>query len=212
MDLNTLSRLLKELILTHDRVSLPGMGSFMAELAPSVFSDRALVIHPPFRRLLFRTSEAWNDELLENLYAQEMKIDLLDAKGRIQSFLNSFKNELNSKKILIIPDFGTMKATDQNDYFFVAEKELFIYPDAYGLEPINVKILAKPGQIEELNYKVPKEKVPLSKTAKQSIAVFAVLFTVIAIIVLMVIFKNEIRPVWEWLLYNREERELLRQL
>jgi len=212
MDLNTLSRLLKELILTHDRVSLPGMGSFMAELAPSFFSDRALVIHPPFRRLLFRTSEAWNDELLENLYAQEMKIDLLDAKGRIQSFLNSFKNELNSKKILIIPDFGTMKATDQNDYFFVAEKELFIYPDAYGLKPINVKILAKPGQIEELNYKVPKEKVPLSKTAKQSIAVFAVLFTVIAIIVLMVIFKNEIRPVWEWLLYNREERELLKQL
>ena len=200
MDLNTLSRLLKELILTHDRVSLPGMGSFMAELAPSVFSDRALVIHPPFRRLLFRTSEAWNDELLENLYAQEMKIDLLDAKGRIQSFLNSFKNELNSKKILIIPDFGTMKATDQNDYFFVAEKELFIYPDAYGLKPINVKILAKPGQIEELNYKVP------------TIAVFAVLFTVIAIIVLMVIFKNEIRPVWEWLLYNREERELLKQL
>lgn len=200
MDLNTLSRLLKELILTHDRVSLPGMGSFMAELAPSVFSDRALVIHPPFRRLLFRTSEAWNDELLENLYAQEMKIDLLDAKGRIQSFLNSFKNELNSKKILIIPDFGTMKATDQNDYFFVAEKELFIYPDAYGLKPINVKILAKPGQIEELNYKVP------------TIAVFAVLFTAIAIIVLMVIFKNEIRPVWEWLLYNREERELLKQL
>lgn len=200
MDLTTLSRLLKELILTHDRVSLPGMGSFMAELAPSVFSDRALVIHPPFRRLLFRTSEAWNDELLENLYAQEMKIDLLDAKGRIQSFLNSFKNELNSKKILIIPDFGTMKATDQNDYFFVAEKELFIYPDAYGLGPINVKILAKPGQIEELNYKVP------------TIAVFAVLFTVIAIIVLMVIFKNEIRPVWEWLLYNREERELLKQL
>lgn len=200
MDLTTLSRLLKELILTHDRVSLPGMGSFMAELAPSVFSDRALVINPPFRRLLFRTSEAWNDELLENLYAQEMKIDLLDAKGRIQSFLNSFKNELNSKKILIIPDFGTMKATDQNDYFFVAEKELFIYPDAYGLKPINVKILAKPGQIEELNYKVP------------TIAVFAVLFTAIAIIVLMVIFKNEIRPVWEWLLYNREERELLKQL
>lgn len=200
MDLTTLSRLLKEIILTHDRVSLPGMGSFMAELAPSVFSDRALVIHPPFRRLLFRTSEAWNDELLENLYAQEMKIDLLDAKGRIQSFLNSFKNELNSKKILIIPDFGTMKATNQNDYFFVAEKELFIYPDAYGLGPINVKILAKPGQIEELNYKV------------STIAVFAVLFTVIAIIVLMVIFKNEIRPVWEWLLYNREERELLKQL
>ena len=48
-------------------VSLPGMGGFIAELAPSVFSDRATVIHPPYRRILFRTSEVWNDGVLEAL-------------------------------------------------------------------------------------------------------------------------------------------------
>lgn len=232
MDLSTLSRLLRELLLTHDRVSLPGMGSFIAELAPSVFSDRALVIHPPFRRVLFRTSEVWNDELLENLYATEQNTDLNTAKEKIQLFIREFINELNIKKNIIIPGFGTMKAIDQKDYFFVADKGLFIYPEAYGLEPINIKLLSKPGRIELLNYKetnklyqpqpekapkikVPKEKMPrtpLSKSAKRTIMTFVILFILIALFALMVIFKDDLKPFWEWVLYNSDDRELLKQL
>jgi len=234
MDLITLSKLLRELLLTHDRVSLPGMGSFIAELAPSVFSDRALVIHPPFRRVLFRTSEVWNDELLENSYAAEINSDFKTAKEKIQLFIKEFVNELNIKKSIKIPDFGTMRATDQRDYFFVADKDLFIYPEAYGLEPINVKLLNKPGRIELLSYretnrlyqpqvdkeptvKVPrikakKIKEPLSKSAKRTILILSILSIVVAIIVLMVVFKDELQPFWEWLLYNSEDRQLLKQL
>ncbi|OFY38389.1 MAG: hypothetical protein A2X18_02650 [Bacteroidetes bacterium GWF2_40_14] len=234
MDLITLSKLLRELLLTHDRVSLPGMGSFIAELAPSVFSDRALVIHPPFRRVLFRTSEVWNDELLENSYAIEINTDFRTAKEKIQAFMKEFVNELNIKKSIKIPDFGTMRATDQRDYFFVADKDLFIYPEAYGLEPINVKLLNKPGRIELLSYKetnklyqpqpdkeskikmprikAKKIKEPLSKSAKRTILTFSVLSAIVAIIVLMVVFKDQLQPFWEWLLYSSDDRELLKQL
>ncbi len=220
MDINTLSSLLRELILTNDRVSLPGMGSFIAEIAPSVFSDRAMVIHPPFRRLLFRTNEIWNDELLENLYAKEAGLDIEVAKGRLSVFLKDFKNELNSRKSVRIPDFGTMRATDQNDYFFVVDKDIFIYPDAYGLEPINIKLLPKPGLIEVLNYRelkkvrkplkisfpkqgktskqevvptiarTPKEKKKLSKRAKRSIIILSVIFGSIALIPLMGVIQR----------------------
>ena len=233
MDLITLSKLLRELLLTHDRVSLPGMGSFIAELAPSVFSDRALVIHPPFRRVLFRTSEVWNDELLEKSYAAEINSDFKTAREKLQLFIKEFVNELNIKKSIKIPDFGTMRATDQLDYFFVADKDLFIYPEAYGLEPINVKLLNKPGRIELLNYKdtnrsyqpqadkpaivkVPrikakKIKEPLSRSAKRTIWTFTIISVIVAIIVLMVVFKDVLQPFWEWILYSREDRELLKQ-
>ena len=267
MDLNILSRLIKELILTHDRVSLSDMGSFVAELAPSVFSDRAMVIHPPFKRLLFRTSETWNDELLENLYAKEMNVDLKTAKHTIHTFIKDFRDELNNKKSIAIADFGTMRATGQNEYYFVAEKDLFIYPETYGLEPINVKKLAKPGLIEIVenskgyrpenksyrqgskdykqeikshrsdnksfdpdssaynqegsykqeskSYKPAKEKSErkkISKGAKRTIVFFVILFLIIGLLALMIVFKDQLRPIWEWLLYSSDERNLLKQI
>ena len=40
MDIDFLAKMVKELLLDNDKVALPGLGSFVAEMAPSVFSDR----------------------------------------------------------------------------------------------------------------------------------------------------------------------------
>jgi hypothetical protein len=148
MDLDLFSGIIRKLILVHDRVSLPGMGSFIAETAPSVFSDRAMVIHPPFRRILFRPGEIWNDGILEDAYAREFSLDDDVARKEIAEFVSYLKGELNTHKSVRIPEFGTMRATEQNDYFFVAEKGLFNYLEAFGLEPLNIKILPKKGEVE----------------------------------------------------------------
>jgi nucleoid DNA-binding protein/preprotein translocase subunit SecG len=148
MDLDLFSGIIRKLILVHDRVSLPGMGSFIAETAPSVFSDRAMVIHPPFRRILFRPGEIWNDGILEDAYAREFSLDDDVARKEIAEFVSYLKGELNTHKSVRIPEFGTMRATEQNDYFFVAEKGLFNYLETFGLEPLNIKILPKKGEIE----------------------------------------------------------------
>ncbi|MHC1780443.1 MAG: hypothetical protein AB9922_09415 [Bacteroidales bacterium] len=171
MDINLFSKILRELILEHDRVSLPGMGSFIAEMAPSVFSDRALVIHPPFRRILFRTSEIWNDGLLEGRYATERGVSEDVAKHEISEFIKRLKIDLNTNKSYKIPEFGSMRATEQNDYFFVADKELFNYIEGFGLEPINIRILSKRGEVEKLSGKpmerffkgIPKDLLGVNK-------------------------------------------------
>jgi len=233
MDLQTLSKLLKDLITVHDRVSLPGLGGFVTELAPSVFSDKAMVIHPPFRRVLFKPTETWNDELLENLYADQADITVEDAKRELSSFLKEFKTDLNKQKSVILPEFGTMRSTEQHDYFFVADKDLFIYPGAYGLEPINIKILPKRGVVEVLTGKKSSIPAPPARRAyeqatpvtnqKQKVknkkkksnwgtVILTFLLLAVIILALMVIFKDQARPVWEWLLYSQEERELVRQL
>jgi nucleoid DNA-binding protein len=343
MDLELISKILKALILENDRVSLPGMGSFIAEMAPSVFSDRARVIHPPFRRILFRPSEIWNDQLLEKEYAANKGVSEEEARRDISELVKSLKSELNVAKSVRIPEFGTMRATEQNDYFFVADKDLFNYTETFGLKPVNVKLMPKRGQVEELTGKpvpnffhkeshdplireiqhgrlltptvhepviedvvlsqpdiepdiqpviqpviqpesqpmdsqpVEKQHIdlqfdepesadsqpvqieevvqtkevshsahsqtdesqplvsehrPASKPARYSeivspkndeskksdsgkfvkrvIMILGIIFTVIVVIVLLYVFKDELRPFWEWILYNKEERELLR--
>ncbi len=153
MDINLLSKIFRELILEHDRVSLPGVGSFIAEVAPSVFSDRGLIIHPPFRRILFRTSEIWNDGMFQKKYAEERGVTDEIAGHEIAKFVKELKHELNTNKSFKIPDFGSMRATEQNDYFFVADKELFNYLESFGLVPVNIKVLSKRGELERLSGK-----------------------------------------------------------
>ena len=51
MDIDLLAKMVKEAILDHDNVTLPGVGCFVAELVPSTFSDKGYTINPPYRRL-----------------------------------------------------------------------------------------------------------------------------------------------------------------
>ena len=306
MDIDFLSGILKELVLKNNRVSLPGLGSFIAEMAPSVFSDRAMVIHPPFRRILFRPSEIWNDGLLEEAYAQKKGISPENAAEEISAFVKELRGVLNSDKSYRIPEFGTMRATEQNDYFFVADKKLFNYLETFGLEPVNIKLLPKIGEVEPLTGKpeqtLPVVTAPVSEQAdkpnqkptpepepvpepipepipepehvpepisepisepipepepvpehipeptpepepvtepapepvpepapepislldtvpvapakgggfvRKVVITLSVIFILILIVVLLFVFKDQLRPFWEWILYTKEERELL---
>ena len=59
-----------------------------------------------------------------------------------------------------------------------------------------------------------KTKQVKGKKKKTNIwsVLFVFLLLIIIVVALMVVFKDEARPIWEWLLYSREERELLRQM
>lgn len=175
MDINLLSQLLKELILEHDKVSFISMGSFMAEVMPASVSDRGMVINPPYRRLYYRFSEKSNDKLLINLYAERENISVEEAESRMVIFLREFREELNREKLVVFPGLGRMKASISNEYFFIADEDIDIYPDGLGLEPIRMKVLKreesisndKPKNIEE-SPKVEKiEESPAEKVVEE---------------------------------------------
>ena len=150
MDITFLSKILRELILYNDRVSLPGLGSFVAEIVPSVFSDGGMVIHPPTRRISFRVSESWNDGILEGRYAEEQNISLDESADGFKALAEEIRVQLNSKKSYALPGFGTLRATDQNDYFFITDKDMLTYIESFGLESLNIKVLQQTGSIEQL--------------------------------------------------------------
>lgn len=175
MDINLLSQLLKELILEHDKVSFISMGSFMAEVMPASVSDRGMVINPPYRRLYYRFSEKSNDKLLINLYAERENISVEEAESRMVIFLREFREELNREKLVVFPGLGRMKASISNEYFFIADEDIDLYPDGLGLEPIRMKVLKreesisdnKPKNIEE-SPKVGKiEESPAEKVVEE---------------------------------------------
>ena len=138
MDIDLLSKMVKELILDNDRVVLPGLGSFVAEIVPSTFSDKGYTINPPYRRLFFRSKPDEGEKLVK-FYAESNNVELEIAERIIKDFVEELKNVLHTKKTVVFPGLGRLRATKENNIFFVADEDLDIYPAGFGLEPISLK-------------------------------------------------------------------------
>lgn len=131
--------MVKELILDKDEVSLPGVGTFVAEMVPSVFSDKGYTINPPYKRLSFRQKGTGDDSLLIDFYARCNNLDIATASRIIREFLHEMRHVLETRKSIVFPGLGKLRATRENYFFFVADEDLDIYPEGFGLEPISLK-------------------------------------------------------------------------
>ena len=138
MDIDLLSKMVKELILDNERVVLPGLGSFVAEIVPATFSDKGYTINPPYRKLYFRSKPDEGSDLIP-FYAKSNSVSEEIAEKVIVDFVTELKAVLFQKKTVIFPGLGRLRATKENNVFFVADEDLDIYPEGFGLEPISLK-------------------------------------------------------------------------
>ena len=100
MDIDLLSRIVKELITDHDKVGLPGLGTFVAEVVPASFSDKGYTINPPYRRLSFHPDNTEAD-LLVKFYSDSNHVPLEASRVYITEFLSvdifaAFRTESSS--------------------------------------------------------------------------------------------------------------------
>lgn len=138
MDIDLLSKMVKELILDNDRVVLPGLGCFVAETVPAYFSDKGYTINPPYRKLYFRARPDEGDALVR-FYAKSNDLSYEVAEKIIRDFVAELKSVLHVKKAVVFPGLGRLRATKENNVFFIADEDLDIYPEGFGLEPISLK-------------------------------------------------------------------------
>ena len=138
MDIELLSRMVGELILDSEEVSLPGLGTFVTEMVPAAFTDKGYTINPPYRRLYFRQKET-ADSSLVRLYASSNHLDLQTASSILSKFIKELREQLIAKKTVVFPGLGRLRATRENTFFFIADESLNIYPEGFGLEPVSLK-------------------------------------------------------------------------
>lgn len=140
MDIDLLSRVVEELITDHDKVGLPGLGTFVAEVVPASFSDKGYTINPPYRRLSFHPDNTEADLLVE-FYSDSNHVPLEASRVYITEFLSELKQVLIQRKTVIFPGLGRLRATKENNFFFVPDEDLDIYPDGFGLQPVSMKYI-----------------------------------------------------------------------
>ena len=138
MDIDLLSKMVKELILDDDKVVLPGLGCFVAEIVPAYFSDKGYTINPPYRKLYFRARPDEGGSLID-FYARSNGVSHEVAEKIIKDFVSELKAVLHAKKVVVFPGLGRLRATKENNIFFIANEDLDIYPEGFGLEPVSLK-------------------------------------------------------------------------
>ncbi len=138
MDVALLSRMVGELMPDLDSLSLPGLGTFRAELMGASFSDKGYTINPPYRRLTFSSSET-QDGLLADAYASSNGITPQEADKLLRAFSATLARELRSVKSVELPGLGRLRATREDHFFFVPDQDLDISPEACGLKSVSLR-------------------------------------------------------------------------
>ncbi len=166
MDIDLLAKLVRDIILEEDEVTLPGVGTFVAETVPASFSDKLYTINPPYRRLSFRQRQG-KDDFLVHRYASISGLDEERSREILKAFLSEMKEVLKIRKTIIFPNLGRLRATKENHFFFICDEDSDIYPQGFGLESVSLKA-RDTGNIPRLELVVPDTPAPAPAPAPTS--------------------------------------------
>ena len=225
MEINLFSKCIKELIVENDRVDVPYLGTFVAEMMPATYSDRQATIHPPYRRMTFHKADVTlaDGGLLLDKVRREIGVSLDQAGVELGWCLSRLCSELEGRKSCKLPGLGVMRANARNEFFFVPDDDLDIWSDGIGFEPISIKVAEKmPGQAghDEQNQAGHDEVDQVGHDAERErrrmrpwvIALISVAAVVVLFVAACYLFTEEMSPILDPLLYSKEELELLRGL
>jgi len=191
------------------------MGSFMAEETPATLTRDSHVLMPPGKRISFKESETWNDQLLEKA---------IGSNDELKEMLAELSKKLSKEKSVTLEGFGKLRRTKEGDVFFVMDKNAPVNPNGFGLVPLSLSPLPVPSKVNcELSKTPPPPEVqvqpPVQETTKAPVSVkkekkwpwvLLTLFAVILLVILVVyIFRDALQPLLEQMLYTPEERLLL---
>ena len=226
MEVGVFSKCIRELILDHDTVAVPGLGVFSAELMPASFSDHRTTINPPYRELTFSKCDVTPEEgeMLNRFICSEMSVSPEQADVELKWCLSRIHSELEGNRTCTLPGLGAMRSTSQSDYFFVPDDNLDIFPDGFGLEPVSIRATdEKTGKHKLTRAERKTLKSTVSKAVPRRrlhwairLLLWLLAIAVIAVGAILLVFPDGFAGfseffsgVMDHILYTKEELQLL---
>lgn len=237
MTIESFTSCLEEFIMEHDRLLVPGLGSFTAGLQAATISDNGFTINPPYRKLEFIYGEdlgIGENEQYDYLYSIKEKMDLEKVREELAEIISEIKREVEANSLVELPGLGKLRSLGDGHLFFVMDKDAQIYPEGFALSSVSLKnrvsgipeVVAAPKPIEQPvaateghNEAVSKEqKVAdgLAKKKKRMPVVVKVILWLLGIALLLLAGFMALAyfcpDFIDTLLYSPDEIELLKTL
>ena len=160
MTIESFTSCLEEFIMEHDRLLVPGLGSFTAGLQAATISDNGFTINPPYRKLEFIYGEdlgIGENEQYDYLYSIKEKMDLEKVREELAEIISEIKREVEANSLVELPGLGKLRSLGDGHLFFVMDKDAQIYPEGFALSSVSLKnrvsgipeVVAAPKPVEQ---------------------------------------------------------------
>lgn len=124
---------IEELLESHDFVTIPGFGGFVAETRGAVETNG--MICPPCKAMAFNPALTYNDGLLAHEYVRQNGISYEKANLIIAESVNELNRKLMSGQQVNFGSLGTFALSGGNILFEMSDKGGFL-TSSYGLDEI----------------------------------------------------------------------------
>ena len=166
-----LSKFISELLLEHDCVTVPGLGSFLGNFKSAHYDLENEKFYPPSKQISFNSQIKANDGLLAKFISEKSGLNYDDSLKEIHQEV--LKITLNLKKeSVLLKDIGELNLNKEENIVFNPLQTKNFLKDSFGLSPIFIKELT---QENSLNKKEIVLKPKLRSKFYQTAAVWACL-------------------------------------
>ena len=193
-------------------VTLPSMGTFVLEHTPSQIVSDGNTITPPSSCIKFDSSLVSNNESIDLIigeYKAIKRISVERAEDELLSLVKEIKLRLLDAAFVEFPGFGIIRFSEESHFVFEPDPHFDPAGEYYGLEPLPLKIVADSQaevSVSEVETSTVKRGFPLALSI-----VLAVVLLFVILVLAVLVFKEDLMPLLERLLYSKEELQFLRE-
>ncbi len=128
---------IKELLMLHDCVILPGLGGFVANYRSAEINEKLKIISPPSKSILFNRNIYHNDGLLVGHISGKTAIGYKDAERLVQEYTEKILRSTGSGNQFRIDELGFFFMDKQKRIQFQSEPGMNFLIESYSLSDIH---------------------------------------------------------------------------
>ena len=156
-----LSKYLEELLFYHDRLSVPGLGTFELSHAPALIDQIQGQVSAPAKSIRFNANLVMDDGVLIDFIQERLGWSLSQTKKWVADQVAEINAALDRKEIVELPGVGRFFRNFENQLQFVAENVNFNL-DSFGLQTVAGQLVPR---VEAEKIPALKKKLPNTATA-----------------------------------------------
>ena len=153
---------IKELLLLHDCVIIPGLGGFVANYKPAEFDTLRNTVSPPSKHILFNSNLVHNDGLLYAHVSKASGHGYKDTGNMAQTYINGIRRDTQKGMKFTIGGLGYFFADGEGQIMFAEEAGNNYLLESYGLPLLQYREFEK-QPITETYRSLDREIDPIAR-------------------------------------------------